>query len=140
MRNCMFVFRYEKNSCKYNNFFQEIVCLNSGMTKTAANTITFYPNSQRIFSRFPGMIVIWHNNHERPYSMRQWRNSCPFDRSYTRPLYVKYFLNLHGKNSGSGTFRHWIFRRREYRAPEVFFLDLFYCSYVVSVCSSLRLR
>ena len=32
------------------------------------------------------------------------------------------------------------FGRRDYRAPELIFFDLFFCSYVVSVCSSLRSR
>ena len=46
---------------------------------------------------------------------------------------------------GSGTFRRWTFRRRtfrcrDYSAPELFFLDSLFCSYVVSVCSSLRSR
>ena len=38
------------------------------------------------------------------------------------------------------TFRHRTFRRRDYSVPELFFLDSLFCSYVVSVCSSLRSR
>ena len=42
-------------------------------------------------------------------------------------------------------FRRWTIRRRtfkrqDYSAPELFFLDSLFCSYVVSVCSSLRSR
>ena len=50
-----------------------------------------------------------------------------------------------GAADSAPSFRRWtirrrIFRRRDYSAPELFFLDSLFCSYVVSVCSSLRSR
>ena len=50
-----------------------------------------------------------------------------------------------GAADSAPPFRRWAFRRRtfrcrDYSAPELFFLDSLFCSYVVSVCSSLRSR